>query len=103
MMEKGFFARVFVGLALLAASGMVVAAEIRDVRIAATETGTRVVLDLSAPVNYNAFLLEDPGRVVLDLSRSSLKSKLPAGEAPVTEVRSGKLPNGGLRLVFEVK
>ena len=103
MMEKGFFARVFVGLALLAATGIAVAAEIRDVRIASTETGTRVVLDLSAPVKYNAFQLEDPGRVVLDLSRSSLKSKLPEGEAPITEVRSGKLPNGGLRLVFEVK
>jgi N-acetylmuramoyl-L-alanine amidase len=103
MMEKGFFARVFVGLAFLAASGSAVAAEIRDVRIAATETGTRVVLDLSSPVKYNAFLLEDPGRVVLDLSRSSLKTPLPGGEAPITELRSGKLPNGGLRLVFEVK
>jgi N-acetylmuramoyl-L-alanine amidase len=110
MMEKGFLTAfqgkkfaVCVCLALLAAAGIAVAAEIRNVRIAPTETGTRVVLDLSAPVKYNAFLLEDPGRVVLDLSRSSLKTKLPTGEAPITELRSGKLPNGGLRLVFEVE
>jgi N-acetylmuramoyl-L-alanine amidase len=103
MMEKGFLARLLTCLALLAATGPAIAAEIRDVRIATTETGTRVVLDLSAPVKYNAFLLEDPGRVVLDLSRSSLKTRLPGAEAPITEVRSGKLPNGGLRLVFEVK
>jgi N-acetylmuramoyl-L-alanine amidase len=40
---------------------------------------------------------------VLDLSRSSLKGKLPAAEGAVTAVRSGKLPNNGVRLVFETK
>ncbi len=103
MMEKGFLARLLACLALLAASGLVVAAEIRDVRIAPTETGTRVVLDLSAPVKYKAFLLDEPRRVVLDVSKASLKARLPKAEAPITEMRSGKLPNGGLRLVFEVK
>ena len=53
MMEKGFLGKRYreSALTLLASvagvSGTLVAAEIRDVRIAATETGTRVVLDLS--------------------------------------------------------
>ncbi len=107
MMGKGFLRnRPGVWLTLLAfiagVSGNLVAAEIRDVRISATETGTRVVLDLSSPVKHNAFLLDDPGRVVLDVSRTSLKSKLPAAEGVVTALRSGKLPHNGLRLVFEV-
>jgi N-acetylmuramoyl-L-alanine amidase len=84
------------------ASGNVSAAEIRGVRIASTETGTRIVLDLSAPVTHKTFLLDDPARLVVDVARSSLKSKLPAGEGVVTRVRSGKLPQSGLRLVFDV-
>ncbi len=65
--------RIGVWLTLLASvaavSGNLVAAEIRDVRISATETGTRVVLDLTGPVKHSAFLFDDPGRVVLDVSQ----------------------------------
>jgi len=107
MMGKGFLGiRTGVWLAVLAfaagVSGNLFAAEIRAVRVAATETGTRVVLDLSAPVKHNAFLLDDPGRVVLDVSKSSLKSKMPGAEGLITAMRSGKLPHNDLRLVFEV-
>jgi N-acetylmuramoyl-L-alanine amidase len=92
-------------LAILAGgSGVAFAAEVRAVRLSATEAGTRVVLDLSAPVKHKAFLLDAPGRVVLDVARSSLKSRaLPAPEGVVTTLRSGKLPNNGVRLVFEVQ
>ncbi|HEU5134898.1 MAG TPA: N-acetylmuramoyl-L-alanine amidase [Steroidobacteraceae bacterium] len=83
-------------------SGNLVAAEIREVRVASTETGSRVVLDLSAPVKHKAFLLDSPHRVVLDVSKSSLTSKLPAADGVINALRSGKLPQGGLRLVFEV-
>jgi N-acetylmuramoyl-L-alanine amidase len=119
MMRKGFlkprssqkFATTFALLAMIAAvSGNLFAAEVRGVRIAATDTGTRVVLDLSAPVKHKAFQLDDPGRVVLDLQKSSLRDqqaldKLIGGtpEGVVIAARSGKLPNNGLRLVFEVQ
>lgn len=109
MMEKGFLRAILgkravcLGLALIAGIGSAIAAEIRDIRIAATDNTARVVLDLSAPVKHNAFLLDDPRRVVLDVSRVKLKAKIPPIEAPLTAARSGELPNGGLRLVFEVK
>ena len=113
MMGKGFLgpgtSKNITGLltrfALLAmVSGNLCAAEIRAVRVASTDTGTRVVLDLSAPVKHKAFLLDAPDRVVLDLQRASLKTKdLGAPEGVVTTTRSGKLPNNGLRLVFEVR
>jgi len=107
MMGKGFLGtRIGVWFALLAfvagVSGNLVAAEIRAVRVATTETGTRVILDLSASAKHNAFLLDNPRRVVLDLSKSSLQSKLPQTEGVITAMRSGKLPHSGLRLVFEV-
>ncbi|HEY6126356.1 MAG TPA: N-acetylmuramoyl-L-alanine amidase, partial [Steroidobacteraceae bacterium] len=105
MTGKDFF-RTGVWLALLASvagvSGNAVAAEIREVRVAATESGSRVVLDLSGPVKHKAFLLEGPNRVVLDVSKSSLNSKLPGAEGVITAMRSGELPHNGLRLVFEV-
>jgi N-acetylmuramoyl-L-alanine amidase len=114
MMGKGFSKKVPGLLMLLAviagASGNLFAAEVRGVRIAATDTGTRVVLDLSGPVKHKAFQLEDPARVVLDVQRSLIKNKQTlaaldkqAPEGVVTAARSGKLPDNGLRLVFEVQ
>jgi len=107
MMGKGFLGiRTGDWLALLAfaagVSGNLVAAEIREVRVASTETGSRVVLDLSAPVKHKAFLLDSPHRVVLDVSKSSLNSNLPGADGVITAMRSGELPHHGLRLVFEV-
>src|SRR3954465_7572905 len=108
MMEHGFLVKKWACcvtlLALVAgASSPLIAAEIRDIRIAPTDTGTRVVLELSGPANYKAFILDNPARVVLDIARSSLKTSLPASEAPLTAVRSGSLPNKGLRLVFVIQ
>ena len=90
--------------ALVGATGNLSAAEIRGIRIAATEAGTRVVLDLSAPVSPKVFRLDGPARIVVDVAHSSLQSKLalPEASGAITAVRSGKLPRNGLRLVFEV-
>jgi len=97
-------ARLLALLALSAgASSPVVAADIREVRIAATETGARVVLEVSGPVKHSAFVLDDPSRVVLDVSKCTLKSPLPVADALITALRSGSLPHNGTRLVFEVK
>jgi N-acetylmuramoyl-L-alanine amidase len=114
MTGKGFLGKLLrtttvLALTLLAflagVSGNLFAAEVRAVRLAATDTGTRVVLDLSAPVKHKAFTLDAPGRVVLDVARSSLArgASLPMPAGVVTTLRSGKLPNDGVRLVFEVE
>jgi N-acetylmuramoyl-L-alanine amidase len=89
--------------ALMGAGGIVSAAEVRGIRVAATDTGTRVVLDLSSPVTHKVFRLDDPARVVVDILHSSLRRMaLPGATGAVVAVRSGKLPRNGLRLVFEV-
>lgn len=99
---------LLVALSLLAflagVPGPVSAADIKAVQLAATDTGTRVVLDLSGPATHKTFTLDSPGRVVVDLPRSKLlNGKLPAPDGVVTTLRSGKLPGSGTRLVFEVK
>src|SRR5689334_23773146 len=109
-MEKGFpgmrhACRVMLLSALLGAAGALSAAEVQGIRVATTETGTRVVLDLSSPVSASkAFQLENPARVVLDLPHSSMIARLgmPESTGAVTAIRTGKLPRNGLRLVFEV-
>jgi N-acetylmuramoyl-L-alanine amidase len=107
--EKGFLGMrhavlVMLLMALSGVSGNLSAAEVQGIRVATTETGTRVVLDLSAPVTAKAFKLEEPARVVLDLPHSSMLPKLgmPDPTGAVTGVRTGKLPRNGLRLVIEV-
>src|SRR3954470_24227630 len=101
-MRHAVLVMLLAGLSL--ASGTVSAAEVQGIRVATTETGTRVVLDLSAPVTSKAFSLDNPARVVLDLPHSSMLPKLgmpdPAGA--VAAVRAGRLPHNGLRLVFEL-
>lgn len=117
MMGKGFlgphrsknFSRILLStlLAWIGVSGDLLAAEVRAVRLTATDTGTRVVMDLSSAVRHKAFLLDDPGRVVVDLPHSSLArqalAKPDSSSGVVTATRSGKLPNNGVRLVFEVQ
>src|ERR1041384_2778209 len=91
-MEKGFpgmrhAAQVMLLCALLGASGALSAAEVQGIRVATTETGTRVVLDLSAPVTSKAFRLDNPARVALDLAGPGApKSVSVAPSAPAVPV-----------------
>ncbi|MFF7709381.1 N-acetylmuramoyl-L-alanine amidase [Pseudomonas sp. NPDC007930] len=69
------------------------------------QNGTsRVVLDLSGPVTYQAFELDAPPRLILDLHGTRLTSTLNEAtlrQGPVKQVRSSLRPNGDTRLVFE--
>jgi len=80
------------------------AARVSDVRLWSGPEGTRLVLDLSAPVPYEVFTLENPDRVVIDLARTelALRKGLPQGQGPVQTVRSGPKEGGGLRIVLDL-
>jgi hypothetical protein len=94
------------GLLMLCVCSNVAAAPARveDVRLWSGPEGTRLVLDLSAPVKYDVFTLNNPYRVVIDLANASIadSNRLPAGQGPVTRVRSGKQPRHGLRFVLDL-
>jgi N-acetylmuramoyl-L-alanine amidase len=92
-------------LTLLAAVGAEAApVRVNDVRLWSGPEGTRLVLDLSAPVKHDVFTLNNPYRVVIDLANASIADSvhLPAGQGPVTRIRSGKQPRQGLRLVLDL-
>jgi N-acetylmuramoyl-L-alanine amidase len=76
-----------------------------DARLAGDARQTRFILDLDKPVQFRAFALADPYRVVVDLPQVSFK--LPAGVGAagrglVKAFRYGLVMPGGSRIVFDL-
>lgn len=79
--------------------------QIHGVRMWAGPDHTRVVLDLSQPVEHKLFALSDPDRVVIDLKNSRFDRKLdsiPDGKGYVDGIRSARRENGDLRIVLDL-
>ena len=90
-------------LAQLALAGLVLvamnsfAANVNDVRVWDSPERTRVVFDLSQPIKYKIFSLDDPHRVVVDMAKSNFTGQLPdeskLGER-VLRIRTGARGDG---------
>ncbi|MDQ2069394.1 N-acetylmuramoyl-L-alanine amidase [Natronospira bacteriovora] len=88
-------------LALLPLPGM--AAEVEGVRLWDSPERTRVVFDLSSPVDHQLFTLSQPDRIVIDLSRARMGSGVSgAGEGVVKGIRSGRRGDNDLRIVLDL-
>jgi len=88
-----------------AAAAAQASAMIEDIRIWAENDKTRVVLDLSRPVQHNIFTLRAPERLVVDLKDGRLAASLvamPAGVGAVRSIRSALRADGQLRVVFDL-
>ncbi len=101
------FARWFASLPLLAtmlASPGHAAVEVRAVRLWAGPEGTRVVLDLSGSAQHSLAVLNNPDRVVLDVSGARLGAgaRAPNAAGAVKQVRMAKRPSGELRIVLDL-
>ncbi|MFN4090647.1 MAG: N-acetylmuramoyl-L-alanine amidase [Alphaproteobacteria bacterium] len=89
--------------ALLSAGIAHAVPEVTGVRVGEQSPGTRVVLDLSEPVSYKLFTLENPHRVVLDLPELAWSAPDPAvGPGVVTRLRHGVFRPGTSRIVFDL-
>jgi len=76
-----------------------------DARLAGDAKQTRFVLDLDKPIQFRAFALADPYRVVLDLPQVSFKlgdGTGVAGRGLVKAFRYGLVMPGGSRIVFDL-
>lgn len=76
-----------------------------DARLAGDAKQTRFILDLDKPVQFRAFALADPYRVVVDLPQVNFQ--LPAGvgvtgRGLVKAYRYGLIMPGGSRIVFDL-
>ena len=78
-------------------------AKIDGARLWRAPDHTRVVFDLSGPVEHSMFQLANPNRVVLDITGVSLKADLDGLDlkgSPIVRIRTGQTENG-IRLVFD--
>lgn len=90
--------------AALAVAGVAHAAEIQALRVWAGPDHTRAVFDVSGPLDYKIFSLENPNRLVLDISGSTLAKGFAAPEASglLGGVRTGKQGARDVRVVFDL-
>jgi len=97
--------RLLTPLAALLMSLPVTALEVQNLRLWPAPDNTRVVFDLSAPVRYEVFSIDNPHRVVIDLTATQVTKPLPQPDAAhrlLRAVRHGPKPDGGTRVVFDV-
>lgn len=94
----------WLGAFLLSTTAWAGAAKVRDVRLWSGPEGTRLVVELSGPVEYDVFAIDGPDRVVIDIANTQMPAgkSLPLGQGPVKSVRSGPQPGHGLRLVLDL-
>jgi len=101
--------RAFIGLSIiwmLLSSFSASANTLEGVRVWPSPDETRVVIDLKAEADYSFFTLASPNRLVVDLKKTNLSTKLPlkvTDSAVLKKVRKSSPPQKGTyRLVFEL-
>lgn len=81
------------------------AADISEIRVWNSPEKTRIVFDLSGPVEYKAFDLKGPDRIVIDIANAKFSGKLPSGEKlgdRIRRIRTGKQEKS-IRVVLDLK
>ena len=81
------------------------AVEVHEVRLWRAPDHTRIVFDLTGPADHNLIVLSNPGRIVLDLKDTQLRTDLTdltLANTPVQRIRSGVREGDDLRVVLEV-
>ncbi len=76
-----------------------------DARLAGDARQTRFILDLDKPVQFRAFTLADPYRVIVDLNQVNFQLPAAAGASGrglVKTFRYGLVMPGGSRIVFDL-
>jgi N-acetylmuramoyl-L-alanine amidase len=101
-----FFSRLtLVVLLMLSSAAVHAGATVENIRIWADAGKTRVVLDLSRPVEHKIFTLRGPDRLVVDLKDGRLADslrELPGAVGSIGEIRTGVRANGQLRIVLDL-
>lgn len=94
----------FLGLTSL--PGQTAPVSIKNLRMWLAPDHTRMVFDLSGPLQHKIFTLKNPDRVVIDVKNASLSNPLPKLKFDgriIKSMRTGQRPKGELRIVFDLK
>lgn len=102
---RALFTGMTVLLAMIAGEAFA-ATEIKNVRIWRAPDNTRLVFDLSGPVQHSLFTLSAPNRIVVDINGAQMSTaldKLKLNNTPITSVRAAQRSPTDLRLVLDLK
>ncbi|MBR9909811.1 MAG: AMIN domain-containing protein [Gammaproteobacteria bacterium] len=92
-------------LALLGSQKLQAAAAVEGLRIWRAPDHTRLVFDLSAPVEHSLFSLDNPERLVIDLKQTRLQADVTAlalDKSPIGKVRTAVRHGSDLRVVLDL-
>lgn len=95
---------IFIGLMSLPSHAASVS--VKNLRMWRAPDHTRLVFDLSGPLQHKIFTLKNPDRIVVDIIHGSLSKPLPRLKYDgiiIKGVRTGKRSTGELRIVFDLK
>ncbi|MCB1654455.1 MAG: AMIN domain-containing protein, partial [Pseudomonadales bacterium] len=95
-----------VGLLLsVMAVNAVAATQVKSVRLWRAPDNTRLVFDLTGPVQHSVFTLTAPDRLVIDINGATLGGSLNVATAntPITSMRSAQRTPTDLRVVIDLK
>ncbi|MDJ0879141.1 MAG: N-acetylmuramoyl-L-alanine amidase [Halieaceae bacterium] len=95
-----------IALALVLNAPVVLGLDVRDVRLWRAPDHTRIVFDLSAPASHKLIQLNNPDRIVVDISDTTLRAKLadvPLENTPIRRIRSGVRAGDDLRVVLDMQ
>ncbi len=79
--------------------------QINSVRLWRAPDNTRLVFDLTGPVEHSVFTLSAPDRIVIDIKKTKLSAQLTGltgGKSPITQVRTGSREADELRIVLDI-
>ncbi len=82
------------------------ATEVKTIRMWPAPDNTRLVFDLSAPVNHSLFSLKSPNRLVIDLSHARMRStlsNLDFAKGFVKDIRYASRNRDDLRIVLDLR
>jgi len=79
--------------------------QVKSMRLWRAPDNTRLVFDLSGPVQHSVFTLSAPDRLVIDINGATLASPLnvSTSNTPITSVRSAQRTATDLRVVVDLK
>ncbi|HLQ26435.1 MAG TPA: N-acetylmuramoyl-L-alanine amidase [Acidiferrobacterales bacterium] len=104
MKTIGVFLLLFFGLISMCGQADVVT--VHNLRVWQAPDHTRLVFDLSGPLEHRLFTLKDPDRIVVDMENASFQGAVPALDASdprLAGVRAGARGESDVRIVLDLK
>jgi N-acetylmuramoyl-L-alanine amidase len=92
-------------LCCVCSASLATVTDINSIRVRPSPERTRIVFDLTQPVEHKIFKLENPARLVLDIEDTKLAAKvdkLVLKDTPIGKIRIARRHETDLRIVFDL-